>query len=510
MALMLVPGLTLQVIDIHKVVDVKEITRITQTRITQTIVAATTATGAVEIEEEKGPPLRPQYYEASQFFQSREGQNNFPSLYDATVVKRASWMPKRPVMCKETCCVESLAISLDQDARKIINTIDGKDLADLRFDHHKDYQPHLLMNYHSRPFDERLLPCLLPGTIFQLDNHMIDLDYFFDVVRPQIKVPYVLMTTFCDAPSPQQRGNEISDPLMLKWFGLNPKDDQNKIFQANKEKFVPYPLGLSYQHAQEKHIIPYIQYTNFTNPWVGSAWKNKYNLTQQPLDWDKDVFIHFGLLRDNRVRLWDLFCGRNTTKSMIHISCNNETIKVRPQQIYKDMSRYRFGISPPGNGWDCYRTYEMLLLGVIPIIQEQAPYSYELFEGLPVIQMKDLNGVKGKGEIEEAIQNWIESDTFQNTTSFDWDKLFLQHYRQQVLEAADRAKDILKDEYGREYYQGYKYSFRNPEEHKETIYCQDEGSCEVPDEKEGHSWKENPQPEVDQDWLNKWKSKPYR
>ena len=37
--------------------------------------------------------------------------------------------------------------------------------------------------------------------------------------------------------------------------------------------------------------------------------------------------------------------------------------------IYHRNSRYRFTLSPPGNGVDCHRTWEALYLGVVPVVK---------------------------------------------------------------------------------------------------------------------------------------------
>ena len=38
--------------------------------------------------------------------------------------------------------------------------------------------------------------------------------------------------------------------------------------------------------------------------------------------------------------------------------------------LYSDICQYKFGISPVGNGLDCYRTWEYLYLGIIPVVYD--------------------------------------------------------------------------------------------------------------------------------------------
>lgn len=54
---------------------------------------------------------------------------------------------------------------------------------------------------------------------------------------------------------------------------------------------------------------------------------------------------------------------------------------------YADLASSRFVLSPAGRGWDCYRTYEAILLGAIPIVRRSAVSG--VVEGLPVLVVDD-------------------------------------------------------------------------------------------------------------------------
>ena len=66
--------------------------------------------------------------------------------------------------------------------------------------------------------------------------------------------------------------------------------------------------------------------------------------------------------------------------------------KNKPFMSYlKDMVRCKFTFSPRGYGIDCYRTWEALLVGSIPIIKSS--YLDYLYDGLPVLIVKDWNEI---------------------------------------------------------------------------------------------------------------------
>ena len=52
------------------------------------------------------------------------------------------------------------------------------------------------------------------------------------------------------------------------------------------------------------------------------------------------------------------------------------------------LGRSKFVLSPPGNGWDCYRTYEAIAMGAIPIVLRRRPIS-NVCETLPVLLVDD-------------------------------------------------------------------------------------------------------------------------
>lgn len=48
------------------------------------------------------------------------------------------------------------------------------------------------------------------------------------------------------------------------------------------------------------------------------------------------------------------------------------------------MASYQFVLSPPGNGYDCFRTWEALSVGTIPIVHDDGIHDIRLFDGTPV------------------------------------------------------------------------------------------------------------------------------
>ncbi|CAB9522064.1 expressed unknown protein [Seminavis robusta] len=401
-------------------------------------------------------------------------------------------------MCKETCCVESVAISLEQDEHQIIQQRDGVDLADLVLPHRRLKPEHL--KYHGQTLHPAMLPCLVPGTIITLENHRKQTIYFWHKLRQHIQVPYILLTTGSDNDSPECYEQYIADPLLIRWYGTNPINRSHPLFQQNLHKFKSLNLGLSFQRPQERHLLPYLQLNNFTNPFLN---KRKWDFSRKDFSFKDDMFVQFGLHTPHRKQLWNLLCPNTTTTSS---SCNTNTVSLEVHQLYSDMSQYRFGISPPGHGYDCYRTYEMLLLGVIPIVEKSS--TKDLFEDLPVIQMEDLASVSSRQDFVDAIQNYIASDAFQNANfQRGWERLFLKSRRQELLQVSQREKEVLVDQHGMRYYQAYQYTvLGNNHGHLQQLEDCEYG-CNVEDEDAITDWVDTPLPKLTEDeinWLQDW------
>jgi hypothetical protein len=68
------------------------------------------------------------------------------------------------------------------------------------------------------------------------------------------------------------------------------------------------------------------------------------------------------------------------------------TSQPKPLSLYlQDLSRCKFVLSPRGNGIDCHRTWEALLMGAIPIVRTST--LDPLFDDLPVLIVEDWNTI---------------------------------------------------------------------------------------------------------------------
>lgn len=83
--------------------------------------------------------------------------------------------------------------------------------------------------------------------------------------------------------------------------------------------------------------------------------------------------------------------------------------RMKRSDLWKTKGQYAFSISPHGNGLDCHRTWEDLVLGCIVIVKT-SPID-PIYEGLPVVIVKDWSEIT-----QENMEAWLKKygDVFSN------------------------------------------------------------------------------------------------
>jgi hypothetical protein len=182
---------------------------------------------------------------------------------------------------------------------------------------------------------------------------------FFTEIHPYIENSYILITHNADLSSPGPYINILEDPKIFLWFAENPDI-------SDHPKLIPIPIGLRNNHYGRQ--LPYILSELEKHPE-----KKRCN------GWY--VYGNFSIYTnpEKRQPVFDLF----KSKKFVYFPKKEKT----QLEYLKDISKARFVLSPHGNGLDCYRTWEALILGSIPIVKTSSLDS--LYTDLPVIIVKD-------------------------------------------------------------------------------------------------------------------------
>ena len=181
-----------------------------------------------------------------------------------------------------------------------------------------------------------------------------NVDQFFNTMAPRIRHPFIIMThgDYRDAFMPQYQ-RYIQSRKVIAWFGIHPNYQHSKFFLL--------PLGV-YQgaelHANQKQLNQLFSHLRTTTIK------------------DRLLYVNFDAKENKpeRIKLLNYFQGKPF--------CTLGTEKPFTEYI-TEMARFKFVLSPPGLQIDCYRTWEALLLGSIPIVKSS--YLNLLYKRLPVL-----------------------------------------------------------------------------------------------------------------------------
>ncbi len=92
------------------------------------------------------------------------------------------------------------------------------------------------------------------------------------------------------------------------------------------------------------------------------------------------------------------------------------------ESYLKDTAEAKFVLSPRGNGTDCHRTWEALLMGAYPIVRTS--YLDPMYENLPVVIVEEWEEVT-----EEFLNQKYEE--FQSRT-FQLEKAYIDYWLQEI------------------------------------------------------------------------------
>lgn len=204
-----------------------------------------------------------------------------------------------------------------------------------------------------------------PENVQEGDTIFIDYNCLQDFglrILPKIQTKIILITANygygADHPMPGPYDWILNDSKIIAWFVQN-------IDRAPSQKLIPIPIGIA----------------------------NKY--------WDHgdtdllSTYIALSLSKKEK----STFCYVNYTLLPNRIECTKHFHKMgfsltEPKSFggyLQDLSDSIFVVSPPGNGLDCHRTWEALLMGCYPIVLSTT--LNPLYEKLPVVIVEDWNEV---------------------------------------------------------------------------------------------------------------------
>lgn len=237
---------------------------------------------------------------------------------------------------------------------------------------------------------------------------------FYKDVFPKLTAPIVLIVTDGDEcfPSTVSKGIDfeafLADKNIIHIFA------QNFDYAGKNTKITHLPIGIDF------HTIAFNNggaghWGQKGSPMVQEGQLNDLLKTLQPTNQRKKrAYVDFQLndsLRNAYCRAY--VKPGETRETIFRTIIQTNLIDFGPRQsrgdLWKIKGQYAFSVSPHGNGLDCHRTWEDLILGCIVIVKT-SPLD-PLYEGLPVVIVKDWDEIN-----EKNFDIWLDKygDAFTN------------------------------------------------------------------------------------------------
>lgn len=210
--------------------------------------------------------------------------------------------------------------------------------------------------------------------------------------------PCVLVTVFHDAHVRAHAATGLLDGTAIhRWFAVQ--------VQTEHPRIVPMPIGIDGRDLAALTMAP---------RWAWNDRDISCLVNFQPRNAERKA-----LLRSCRDRSW------------MTVTPWERQAPMSQAAYYAQLGRARFVLSPPGRGWDCYRTYEAIAMGAIPIVRRDAPLS-DVVNGLPVVVVDDWH------EVTPERLRWEDAHRH---PAPDLSRLTSGYWRTQIQAAATAAKE---------------------------------------------------------------------
>jgi len=199
---------------------------------------------------------------------------------------------------------------------------------------------------------------------------------FVTYYLPHIENKFVLVSGDTDATIPDDYKSEVNTILnnkyLLKWYAQNSKKVTDKLIQL--------PIGL------DIHTLL-----------ISSKWGKLQSIEEQEESIDR--IKNMNIIKQNKCYSNFHFgmSGRYTYDRQDAVNqISKDLIFYEPKPVsriesWENMVKYKYVVSPLGNGLDCHRTWEAIILGCIPIVKKSELDT--MYDGLPVLIVNNWSDI---------------------------------------------------------------------------------------------------------------------
>jgi len=233
------------------------------------------------------------------------------------------------------------------------------------------------------------------------------LESFIARVLPSVKRRFVLVCGDCDEDFPYQCATQQMFEFLLGHENLVHIFAQN--CRINHPRITRMPIGLDY-HTIRGAQLPADQEAVL------------HNIAERAPDLTKRKLLIYSTFQFANMRAARQEARRNLNRQLVYY----EPTKVQRGLSWQRQTEYAFVASPRGEGEDCNRTWEALVLGCIPIVKA-SPLD-PLYDGLPVLIVDKWEAITEE-RLKETVEKFSQME-------FELEKLTLKYW-------VDRINDWL-------------------------------------------------------------------
>lgn len=200
----------------------------------------------------------------------------------------------------------------------------------------------------------------------------------------------------------------ISNTYLIRWCS------QNNTIQYHP-KIIQVPLGLDYHVVYvNKNLQKFAKMIDGNTPFEQEKYLIDVINNSKPFyERINKIYVNFDVNADRFGQRKT--CLKDIDPSLLAIYQE----RLKRTKTWINTTKYAFVISPYGNGMDCHRHWEALILGSILIIKSKE--FIKLFEDLPVLIVNDWKDINQK-LLDDTIQIF-------KTRTFNYEKLTLEYWK---------------------------------------------------------------------------------
>jgi len=283
----------------------------------------------------------------------------------------------------------------------------------------------------------RFAGALGPGATIHVKTDR--LDEFITHVLPAVRGPVVLVTGDSDAPAGAPHRGLLDDPRVAHWFA------QNCVLPEDHPKLTRVPIGLDnpVYTKLEKRLGFALTMLLGRTPFDASVTRNDIGdqgalaavRTALPAPALRPLRVLCTFHQNQKLVAPDLrgLPPRAAAAAALagNPACHFVPRRLPQRECWQLHRGFTFEASPPGNGADCFRTWESLLLGTIPIVPATA--LDPLYRGFPVVIVRSWAEVTPANLARWAAELQLQLGAVE-------EKLSLAHWTARLQAAAQAAR----------------------------------------------------------------------